>query len=152
MKTLVSLFLMTFSLTTLAEQATQQISLESFNEMASSNARSLRICKKVKLSQQQKEVIKEKVVEAKKAKNIAKAEMKNLVIDHVRVLRDQSSSLADAENTRNLIQEKAADNSKSFSNARLDILYNVLESKQRPTALRCLKAIMKKKSSRRSSK
>ena len=34
MKTLVSVFLMTFSLTTLAEQATQQISLESFNEMA----------------------------------------------------------------------------------------------------------------------
>ena len=152
MKTLVSVFLMTFSLTTLAEQATQQISLESFNEMASSNARSLRICKKVKLSQQQKEVIKEKVVEAKKAKNIAKAEMKNLVIDHVRVLRDPSSSLADAENTRNFIQEKSADNSKSFSNARLDILYNVLESKQRPTALRCIKAIMKKKSSRRSSK
>ena len=60
MKTLVSVFLMTFSLTTLAEQATQQISLESFNEIASSNARSLRICKKVKLSQQQKEVIKEK--------------------------------------------------------------------------------------------
>ena len=127
------------------EISLNKVFFETLSDMTTQQNESKRICKNLNFSKEQKNLIREKIINAKNARKSAKHEIKSLIKDHIQVLLNEESSRAEAKITSRLIQEKAISNINSFSNNRLDILYNVFEPKQRILFINCMMDKIKNK-------